>query len=182
MVVSQATMVGVMAMTPVHMKLHGHEDLSPFVVSAHIAGMFAFSPFVGRFTDRYGQLAAIRVAGIVLGTASVTAALSGDAEQLLFPSMFLIGVGWSFGLIGGSSLLTESVPAAERVSVQGSADLMMSLCGGVAGLASGFIRNAVGFHALASLSTLATLLLVVAAAAYGIRSQRPGVLSAVRRV
>ena len=181
MVVAQATMVGVMAMTPVHMKLHGHEDLSPYVVSAHIAGMFAFSPFVGRFTDRHGQLAAIRVSGVVLAIASITAALSGDIEQLLFPSMFLIGVGWSFGLIGGSSLLTESVPAAERVSVQGSADLMMSLCGGIAGLASGFIRNALGFHTLASLSTLATLMLVVAAAAYGMRTPRQPVLGAAAR-
>ncbi len=30
------------------MKLHGHEDLSQYVVSAHIAGMFAFAPLVGR--------------------------------------------------------------------------------------------------------------------------------------
>jgi hypothetical protein len=45
MMVSQATMVAVMAMTPVHLKLHGHESVSQYVVSLHIAGMFAFSPW-----------------------------------------------------------------------------------------------------------------------------------------
>ena len=44
MVISQVTMVAVMAMTPVHLKLHGHEDVSPYVVSLHIAGMYGVQP------------------------------------------------------------------------------------------------------------------------------------------
>ena len=56
MAVSQAAMVAVMTMTPVHMKLHGHEAMSPYVISAHIGGMFAFSPLVGRYVDRRGSL------------------------------------------------------------------------------------------------------------------------------
>jgi hypothetical protein len=59
-----------------------------------------------------------------------------------------LGIGWNFGLIGGSSMLIESVPVEKRVTVQGSADLMMSFCGGMAGLSSGFIRRAVGYHLL----------------------------------
>ena len=55
MVISQVTMVAVMAMTPVHLKLHGHEGLSQYVVSLHIAGMYAFSPLVGRYSDRRGR-------------------------------------------------------------------------------------------------------------------------------
>ena len=46
-------------------------------------------------------------------------------------------------------MLIESVPVDKRVTVQGSADLMMSFCGGMAGLSSGFIRRAVGYHLLA---------------------------------
>lgn len=165
MAVSQAAMVGVMTMTPVHMKLHGHEDLSSLVVSVHIAGMFAFSPLVGRFTDRAGRLPAIQVGAVLLLAATLVAAASGDVELALFPSLWLLGIGWNFGLIAGSSLLTESVPARERVAVQGTADLFMSLAGGLAGFASGFVRQAVGFHMLANLAALgAGLLLVVAAA------------------
>jgi MFS family permease len=172
MVISQVTMVAVMAMTPVHLKLHGHEDVSQYVVSLHIAGMYAFSPLVGRFSDRRGRTTAITVGAALLVAASTLSALSGDVEQLLFPSLWLLGIGWNFGLIGGSSLLVESVPAAQRVAVQGSADLAMSFCGGLAGFASGFVRRAVGFHLLAAAATVAAGFLLVAAASARTRSRQ----------
>jgi MFS family permease len=163
MAVSQGAMVGVMAMTPVHMKLHGHESLSQYVVSTHIAGMYAFSPLVGRLSDRRGRLPAVLLGSVVLVAATVLAALSGDVEQLLFPALWLLGLGWNFGLIGGSSLLIDRVPAGERVAVQGTADLLMSVCGGLAGFSSGFVRRAVGYHALAGLATIAAGGLLAAA-------------------
>jgi MFS family permease len=125
--------------------------------------MFAFSPLVGRFSDLRGRLPAILVGGGVLMASTVLAAVSGDVEQLLFPALWALGLGWNFGLIGGSSLLVDSVPATDRVSVQGSADLLMSFAGGVAGFGSGFVRRAVGYHMLANLATLAAGLLLVAA-------------------
>lgn len=162
-VVSHVTMIGVMAMTPVHLKLHGHEGISQYVVSVHIAGMYACSPLVGRYSDRRGRVPAIVAGAAILVAATVLAAVSGDVEQLLFPSLWALGIGWNFGLIGGSSLLVESVPADARVQVQGASDLLMSLCGGLAGFGSGFVRRAVGYHALASIATLAAGLLLVAA-------------------
>lgn len=163
MVISQVTMVAVMTMTPVHLKLHGHEDVSPYVISLHIAGMYAFSPLVGKFADRRGKLLSISVGGVLLLAATVMAALAGEAATLLWPSLWLLGLGWSFGLIGGSSLLVESVPEKTRVTVQGAADLTMSFCGGLAGFSSGFIRKAFGFHMLSNLGTVLALILVVVA-------------------
>jgi formate hydrogenlyase subunit 3/multisubunit Na+/H+ antiporter MnhD subunit len=49
------------------------------------------------------------------------------------------------------------------VTVQGSADLMMSLCGGIAGLSSGFIRRAVGYHVLSVMGLVAVGLLMAGA-------------------
>ncbi len=161
MVISQVTMVAVMTMTPVHLKLHGHEDVSPYVISLHIAGMYAFSPLVGKFADRRGKLLTVSVGGVLLVAATVMAALAGDAATLLWPSLWLLGLGWSFGLIGGSSLLVESVPESSRVTVQGAADLLMSFCGGMAGFSSGFIRKAFGFHMLSNMGTVLALVLVV---------------------
>lgn len=84
MVISQATMVAVMTMTPVHLRFHGHEDVSPYVVSLHIAGMFAFSPLVGKYTDRHGRVNAIVVAALLLVTASVMSSLSGRVTSCCF--------------------------------------------------------------------------------------------------
>jgi len=166
MVISQVTMVAVMAMTPVHLKLHGHEGVSQYVVSTHIAGMYAFSPLVGRFADRRGRLPTILAGAVILTAATVLAALSGDVEQLLFPALWALGLGWNFGLIGGSSLLIDTVPDTERIGVQGTADLAMSLCGGLAGFASGFVRRSIGYHLLATTATiLAGTLLALAVTA-----------------
>jgi MFS family permease len=154
MVISQVAMVAVMTMTPVHMKLHGHESVSQYVVSLHIAGMYAFSPFVGKYADRKGTVDAVILGAFLLVASGVLSAVSGESWPVLFPALWLLGIGWNFGLIGGSSMLIESVPADKRVTVQGSADLMMSFCGGMAGLSSGFIRRAVGYHLLAVFALL----------------------------
>ena len=95
------------------------------------------------------------------------AAIAGEAAVVLFPALWLLGIGWSFALIGGSSLLVDSVPTESRVTVQGSADVMMSLCGGIAGFSSGFIRKAIGFHMLSSIAMLlAGALIAVAYSSY----------------
>ena len=162
MVISQMAMVAVMTMTPVHLRLHDHETVSAYIISLHIAGMYAFSPLVGRFADRRGRLTTIQVGALILMGATVLSSLSGDSPILLFPALWLLGVGWSFGLIGGSSLLVDSIDQQIRVRVQGAADLMMSFCGGLAGFSSGFIRKAVGYHVLSNIGTLlAGVLLVI---------------------
>lgn len=162
MVISQMAMVAVMTMTPVHLRLHGHETVSAYIISLHIAGMYAFSPLVGRFADRRGRLTTIQVGALILIGATVLSSLAGDSPILLFPALWMLGVGWSFGLIGGSSLLVDSIDQQIRVRVQGAADLMMSFCGGLAGFSSGFIRKAVGYHVLSNIGTLlAGVLLVV---------------------
>ena len=162
MVISQMAMVAVMTMTPVHLRLHDHETVSAYIISLHIAGMYAFSPLVGRFADKRGRLTTIQVGALVLMGATVLSSLAGDSPVLLFPALWMLGVGWSFGLIGGSSLLVDSIDQQIRVRVQGAADLMMSFCGGLAGFSSGFIRKAVGYHVLSNVGTvLAGILLVI---------------------
>jgi MFS family permease len=163
MAISQATMVAVMTMTPVHMKLHGHEAMSPYVISAHIGGMFAFSPLVGRYIDRRGSVSAVQTGAAILVGSTLLASAAGLTEWLLFPALWAVGLGWNFGLLGGSALLIETIPQAERVGVQGTADLTMAMCGAIAGFASGFIRRAVGYHVLADLAAVAAAALLIAA-------------------
>jgi MFS family permease len=160
MVISHVTMVAVMTMTPVHLREHGHETVSAYIISLHIAGMYAFSTLVGRFSDRHGRLNTLLVGCLILMLSTIMSALAGSNPAVFFPSLWLLGVGWSFGLIGSSSLLVDSVPIDYRVKVQGSADVAMSLFGGVAGFSSGFIRKAWGFPWLSMLGTIIVLFLL----------------------
>lgn len=161
--VSQAAMVGVMTMTPPHMKDHGHADLSAFVIALHIVGMYGLAPVVGRYVDRAGPVRAIQVGAVILGAGTITTVLAGYVPVLMFVGLFFLGLGWNFGLIGGTTILTASVPERSRVEVQGTGDLTLSLCGAAAALSSGFVKDSFGFHLLADGATaLAAALLVLA--------------------
>jgi MFS family permease len=163
MAASQAAMVGVMTMTPPHMKDHGHADLSAFVIALHIVGMYGLAPLVGRFVDRSGPIRAIQVGAVILGAGTIATVLAGYVPVLMFVGLFFLGLGWSFGLIGGTTILTASVPETSRVEVQGTGDLTLSLCGAAAALSSGFVKESFGFHLLADGATaLAAALLVLA--------------------
>ncbi|MEZ7962740.1 MAG: MFS transporter [Ilumatobacter sp.] len=163
MAISQAVMVGVMTMTPPHMKDHDHADLSAFVIAVHILGMYGLAPFVGRAVERIGRVRSIQIGAVVLGGGTMATVLAGYVPALMFVGLFFLGLGWNIGLIAGSTLLTTSVPAKSKVEVQGTSDLTMSFCGALAAFSSGFIKQSFGFHLLAHVATvLACGLLVYA--------------------
>ncbi len=164
MMISQAAMVAVMTMTPIHMKDHGHSgQLTGYVIALHICGMYMFAPFVGRLADSWGRVQVILSGACVLLAGTLVSAIAGPKPSVLFLGLFLIGLGWSGGMIGGTSLLVESIPPSDRVTVQGAADLLMSLCGGLAGFASGFVKRALGYHMLSNLGSVAALTLLIVA-------------------
>jgi MFS family permease len=109
------------------------------------------------------------VGAVVLGSGTVVTVVAGYVPGLVFGGLFLLGLGWNVGLIAGSSLLTEAVPANERVEVQGTADLTMSFCGGMAAFSSGFVKQAWGFHLLANAATLLAGVLLIAAYVHTLR-------------
>lgn len=163
MAISQAVMVGVMTMTPPHMKDHDHADLSAFVIAVHILGMYGLAPFVGRAVERVGRVRSIQFGAVVLGFGTVSTVIAGYVPALMFVGLFFLGLGWNIGLIAGSTLLTTSVPADSKVEVQGTSDLTMSLCGAVAAFSSGFVKQSFGFHLLANAAAvLAGCLLIYA--------------------
>lgn len=163
MAISQAVMVGVMTMTPPHMKDHDHADLSAFVIAVHILGMYGLAPFVGRAVERVGRVRSIQIGAVILGLGTASTVMAGYVPALMFIGLFFLGLGWNIGLIAGSTLLTTSVPAQSKVEVQGTSDLTMSLCGAIAAFGSGFVKQSFGFHLLANAAAvLAGCLLVYA--------------------
>lgn len=89
------------------------------------------------------------LAGFTLVGATTLTALAGEAPRaLLFPGLFLLGLGWSFGVVAGSALLTESVAEGDRVAVQGAADLATNVASGLGALTAGFVVSGAGYHIL----------------------------------
>ncbi len=178
MAASQAAMVGVMTMTPPHMKDHGHADMSAYVIAVHIFGMFGLAPWVGRFVAGVGAVRAIQAGAVVLGIGTVSAVIAGYVPAMIFIGLFLLGLGWNIGLIGGTTLLTASVPADSRVEAQGTGDLTLSLCGAAAAFGSGFVKQGAGFHILADIATGVAAGLLIFAWLTSARLQRAGAVAA----
>lgn len=138
--VSHTAMVSVMSMTPVDLGHHGASiDLIGLVISGHIAGMYAFSPVMGRLSDRFGRLSVIGLAVALLACAALLAGTAGASHWQTAAGLFLLGLGWSAGLVSGSALLTDSVPQPARAAAQGLSDLTMNTSAGVGGAAAGLV-------------------------------------------
>ncbi|MGW6691241.1 MFS transporter [Streptomyces sp. NPDC054961] len=162
--VSHTTMVSIMVMTPVDLSHHGAElQLIGLVISGHIAGMFAFSPVMGWLADRLGRLSVIGLAAGLLSVAALLAGTAGPHHAQSAAGLFLLGLGWSAGMVSGSALLTDSVPQPARAAVQGLSDLTMNTAAGVGGAVAGLIMSQAGYGWLNAVG--AALLLPMAALA-----------------
>jgi MFS family permease len=166
MSVGHLVMVGVMAMTPVHIRDGGHDPahtlrIVGLVLSFHIAGMFAFAPVVGWLADRLGRRPTIFAGIALLLGACALAGSAGQHPGRLAAGLMVLGLGWSATMIAGSALLSESVPVELRASAQGLSDLTMGLAGASAGAVSGVIVSIWGYGTLTVLAALATLPLIV---------------------
>jgi MFS family permease len=163
----QMMMTSVMVMTPVSMNNDGMSlEIVGIVISIHVIGMYAASPLFGWLADRIGSArvawigVAVFLASFVIGGWDAT--LGHDAMPRLMVALFLLGLGWSACLIGGSALLVESVPEQVRVPLQGASDSLMNF--GAAGLGAlagpvlalgGFLGvNLMAFVVLAALALI----------------------------
>ena len=175
-ITGQMIMTNVMVMTPVHMD-HQHFDLTAvgIVVSIHIMGMYVFSPVFGWMSDRWGPRTVINAGMVVY---AVTVAL-GIYDSLLPTShfvilntaLFLLGVGWSMFLIGGSALLVKSVDARMRVPLQGISDSAMNLGGAFMAAFAGTLLGLGGFFLINAIAGVVLLVNIVFALLANRRTQ-----------
>ena len=146
---SHAVMVGVMAITPVHLEHYGATlSLVGLTISLHVAGMFALSPVFGWLSDRFGRVPIILVGQALLGAGLVVNASNPNDYLSVTVGLAIIGLGWSASTIAGSTLVTESTPPELRTRNQGRNDVIMSLAGGGAGALAGPVLAASGYGGL----------------------------------
>jgi MFS family permease len=112
--VGQMAMVGVMGVTPtaLHAAHHGGTAIS-FVVSIHIAGMFAFAPLIGRWMDRAGRRPAL-VAGCVTSIAGALVAATEAGAVVVGAGLFAIGLGWSATYLGATAVISDLTAPNEQ--------------------------------------------------------------------
>jgi MFS family permease len=158
MVFGQVVMVMLMIITSLHMQHNNHSigDISK-VISSHVIGMFAFSILSGRLADKWVRGPVILIGAGTLILACLTAPLSPDVLPLGI-ALFLLGLGWNFCFVGGSTLLSDQLTPAERSRTQGFNDLLIGLVSAAGSLGSGVVFAAVGFGVMGLVGAAAALI------------------------
>ncbi|HEU4797342.1 MAG TPA: MFS transporter, partial [bacterium] len=158
MVFGQLIMVMLMVITPLHMRGHEHELSSiSFVISVHVVGMFAFSILSGRLADRVGRGPVIAAGAAILILACLSARLSPDVLPMSV-ALFLLGLGWNFCYVAGSSLLADQLSPAERGRTQGFNDLLIGLTSAAGSLSSGIVFAGIGYGAMAVVAAVVAVI------------------------
>ena len=139
--VSYALMNLVMTATPLAVVGCGFGvDSAASVVRAHVLAMFAPSFFTGHLIARFGNT---RIVGAGLGLLALCAvvAMNGTTEVHFYGALILLGLGWNFGFIGATDMLTSTHEPAERAKVQGLNDFLVFGMVTIASLSSGALLN-----------------------------------------
>jgi MFS family permease len=146
---SHATMVAVMAMTPVHLINHGASlAIVGFTISLHIAGMYGLSPVFGLIADTRGRVFTIVLGQAILALSLAFTGFGSENDITVVIGLVLLGLGWSASTVAGSTLLSESTSLARRASRQGVSDLLMSGSGAVGGAMAGVVLALAGYSGL----------------------------------
>ena len=150
---AQAVMVSLMSMTPVHMQEHGETlTIIGLSISLHIAGMYGLSPVMGWLADRWGPVRTVMAGQAVLVCAALVAATAGDSMTRVGIGLVVLGIGWSMTTVAGSAMVGDSVSLAERPSVQGLSDLVMSLTGALGAALAGVVLSWLTYGGLAAVA------------------------------
>lgn len=146
--VGYAVMVMVMTATPLAMQICGQSlGASTTVIQWHVLGMFIPSFFTGNLIHRHGVL---RIMGMGVGllTAHVAIALSGNEFLHFLSGLILLGVGWNFLFVGGTTLLTEAYRPSERAKAQAAHDFLMFGAVSLGSFSAGGLLNTGGWESV----------------------------------
>ena len=145
MVFAQVVMMVPMSITSVHMTDHQHPLTAvSLVISGHTFGMFAFSVISGRMTDRWGRGPMI-ILGSTVSLISCLLAAPSIALLPLLAALFLLGLGWNFTYVAGSTLLSDQLSPKERAKTQGFNDLLLNLASAAGQIGSGVVYASGGY-------------------------------------
>lgn len=147
-VVSYGLMVFVMTAAPIAMVGHGHSvDQAALGIQWHVLAMFAPSFVTGRLITRFGK-ERVTALGLLLIAVSAVVALGGLALAHFWISLVLLGIGWNFGFIGATAMVTDCHSDAERGKAQGANDFMVFGTVAAASFFAGTLLHASGWQTM----------------------------------
>jgi MFS family permease len=156
-----AMMSLVMTATPLAMVMCGFTvGDSATVIQWHVLGMFVPSFFTGTLIQRFGVVKIVAL-GIALLGGHVAIATTGIEFLRFLSGLTLLGVGWNFLFVGGTTLLTQAYRPAERAKTQAAHDFMMMTVVSIASFSAGGLLNAWGWN-MVNLTVLPFLILAAA--------------------
>jgi MFS family permease len=113
----------------------------------HILAMFGPSFFTGSLISRFGK-GRITAVGLLLIALSAAIGLSGISIAHFWATLILLGIGWNFGFIGATALVTECYRPEERAKVQAANDFLVFGSVAIASFSSGKLLNAGGWDSV----------------------------------
>ena len=150
-VTGYGVMILAMTATPLAM-VHHHHSLSTAatVIQLHVLGMFLPSFFTGALISRIGTLW-VMLLGVLLLTLHVMTTWTGTGFNSFASALVLLGVGWNFLFIGGTTLLTTTYSPAEKSRAQATNDMAIFAVGLACSFGAGGLLNMFGWQTLNAL-------------------------------
>ncbi len=146
-IVAFAVMVLTMVSAPLSLAHVGHDSATAWVIQAHVVAMYLPSLFSGRLVVRLGtgRMMAIGLAGFA---ACIAVNLAGEGVANHWLALVLLGLGWNFLFVAGTTHLARAHGETDKASVQGLNDLLVSSTAALAALGAGLIFGQVGWRGL----------------------------------
>jgi MFS family permease len=161
--IGYALMSYLMTATPISMhNMHGHSlQETKWVIQSHIAAMFLPSLFTAWLVKKLG-LKSLLLAGTLIYAAVAIIALSGQQVIHYWWALILLGIGWNFLFLTGTSLLPLCYSNSERHKVQALNDFILFGFQAIASLMAGWVLFNAGWHfvVLSSMPFIITLFAV----------------------
>lgn len=130
-----------MTVTPIAMYGFGHpSESSATVIQWHVLGMFLPSFFTGLLIQKFGVYRII-ISGLMIMLLYIVIALSGTSTENFVAALFVVGLGWNFLFIGGSSLLTKVYQPKEKEKTQAFHDFTVFAVISIASFFAGSLFN-----------------------------------------
>jgi MFS family permease len=143
--VAYGLMSFVMTAAPLAMVACGHSvGDAALGIQWHVLAMFGPSFFTGRLIARFGK-EKITALGLILTALAAIVGLSGLSVAHFWIALVLLGIGWNFGFIGATALVTDCYRPEERVKVQAANDFLVFGSVAIASFSSGGLLHAGGW-------------------------------------